>query len=255
MEIIGNGFIARNLRSLEDRHADPVVLAAGVSSTLATDHAGFAREAALVHDVVRKCLADGRRIVFFSTASAAMYGAADCPGREDGPVFPTSPYGRHKLGLEAVLAASGVDYLALRLSHLVGPDQPPHQLLPTLVGQLRAGKVSILSGARRDLIDIAHVATVLDRLLSSGVSRHVVNVASGRSVPIEDIVDHLQHRLGLTADRTFKVTGGAHSVAAVSTERLRSLVPELGDFVGGPDYFRSVIDRCLSKERVPWPSQ
>lgn len=235
MNIVGNGFLAKNLRSIAAKHEDTVVLAAGVSSAGGTSTAEFAREASLLDEVARDCVLTGRRLVFFSTAATGMYGLTTGPGREDEPVTPCTPYGLHKLALEERLRAGGTEYLVLRLGHLVGPDQPPHQLVPALVNQLRAGSVRVYRHATRDLIDVDDVVRIIDHLLTKGLRRDTINVASGEAVPVERIIDHLERRLGLTARREYTDAGGHH---VISTAKLRTLT-EIGF---GPGYYRRVLD-------------
>ncbi len=128
----------------------------------------------------------------------------------------------------------------LRLGRLVGPGQPAHQLLPTLVRQLRSGVVRIHRGATRDLIGAADATTLVDLPLGLRLPAESVNVASGFDVPVEDIVDHLGRRLGLAARREYQDAGaGRH---AVSTEKLRRLVPRAPTLGFGPGYYRRVLD-------------
>ncbi|MET7985078.1 MULTISPECIES: NAD(P)-dependent oxidoreductase [unclassified Streptomyces] len=239
MDIVGNGFLAGNLRPLAGRHPDTVALAAGVSWASGTSDADFAREAALVREIGERCAADGRRVLFFSTAATGMYGLAEGPGREDVPVTPCTPYGVHKLALEELLRGTGADHLILRLGHLVGPDQPEHQLLPTLVRQLREGVVRVHRGAARDLIDVGDVVTVVDQLLAADLRAETVNVASGFAVPVEQVVDLLAKALGLQARREYLDTGGRQHV--ISTEKLRALVPQVARMGFGPDYHRRIL--------------
>jgi nucleoside-diphosphate-sugar epimerase len=245
MEIVGNGFLARNLRSVADAHAGVVALAAGVSTTAVTSAADFDRDAASMYACLRRCAASGAKLVYFSTASGAMYGGSDSGGREDGPVYPQSAYGRHKLAMEAAVARSGVDHLTLRLSNLAGPYQPPHQLLPTLVNSVRAGEVTIYRGAHRDIIDVAHVVTILDLLLAMGISRTVVNVASGFSVPIDQLVEHIERRTGTSARKNIIDASGEQSVQTVNIDKLRALVPETARMPFGAGYYRDVLDRYI----------
>ncbi|MFJ9445122.1 NAD-dependent epimerase/dehydratase family protein [Kitasatospora sp. NPDC101235] len=240
MEIIGRGFIARNLEPLAAAHPDALILAAGVSSTVGTSVVEFRREAELLESVLEKVTADGRRLVFFSTASSGVYGAPGCGGREDEPVAPSTPYAAHKLGLEETVRQSGADYLILRLSHLVGEHQRGHQLIPALVEQIRAGVVQVRSGASRDLLDVADMVRILDVLLATGVSGQVLNVASGYPVPIEAILDHLELALGVRA--THEVTESTPGNGYVSTERLAQLVPSIAELGFDADYYRRVID-------------
>lgn len=246
MDIVGNGFLARNLRPLAGRHPDTVALAAGVSWASGTCDADFAREAALLRDTAKECAATGRRLLFFSTAATGMYGLADGPGREDAPVTPCTPYGAHKLALEELLRGCGADHLILRLGHLVGPGQPEHQLIPALVQQLRDGVVRVHRGAARDLIGVGDVIGVIDQLLATGPRAETVNVASGFAVPVEDVVDHLADSLGLVARREYLDTGGRH---VVSTEKLRALVPAVAGMGFGPRYYRRILDDYTAGDR------
>ncbi|WP_251094249.1 NAD-dependent epimerase/dehydratase family protein [Streptomyces sp. Caat 7-52] len=242
MRIVGHGFLARHLSPLRDAHDGVVLLAAGVSWAAGTSEAEFAREADLVRRELRACRAEGSRLVFFSTASTGMYGADDCRGREDEPVVPCTPYGRHKHGLEEEIRASGADHLILRMGHVVGPGQPAHQLLPSLIRQVRAGEVVIHRGAARDLIDIDDVVALVGRLLTLGTSRDVVNIASGVPVPIEAVVERIEQRLGTTAVRGY--VDGHRGNHRVSTARLRRLAgPAYTRF--DADYHRRVLDKYV----------
>ncbi|GGN36619.1 NAD-dependent epimerase [Streptomyces kronopolitis] len=243
MEIVGDGFIAHHLRPLAHRHPGTVVFAAGVSSAGSVAEEQFAREADLLYAVIRRCTADGRRLVYLSTCSAGMYGAQDSRGREDEPVFPSSAYGRHKLALEAVLAASRADHLVFRVTHLAGPGQRAHQLLPGLTEQIRSGALQVYRGAYRDLLDIDDAVSIFDALMTVAEPPQVVNVASGTSVSVQDIVAHIERSLGTVARKTYRQVVGAYTV---SVDRLTQVVPEVAERVRRPDYYRTVIDRYLS---------
>jgi NDP-hexose 4-ketoreductase len=242
VEIVGRGFIARNLERIAGSHPDVVAVAAGVSSTGCRSEDEFRREVELVYQTVRRCRDEGRRLLFFSSASAAMYASPGCPGREDGPVYPLSMYGRHKLAMEAALAVSGVDSLVLRLTHVIGAHQRIHQLLPGLVAQLKSGSIEVHRGAHRDLIAADDVVTIVDALLERGVIGTVVNVGSGFAVPAEKIVAHLEDRLGTSATRRWVDRPVDYQVC---TERLRGLVPAVAGMGFGPDYYRRVLDRYV----------
>jgi nucleoside-diphosphate-sugar epimerase len=242
MEIIGGGFLAQSLKPIAERHPDATVLAAGVSSTSVISPKAFLREATLLGELLDKCAVSGRRIVFLSTATSGMYSGLDGAGREDAPVSPVTSYARHKLALEQAITASGVDHLVLRLTHTVGAHQRAHQLLPSLVRQIRSGHVTIYRGASRDLIDIVDVVRIIDALLAADVSRTVVNVASGYAVPAGDIVDHIERRLGVVAEKDYVDQPDGRPVAIDKLIRLAPITRTMGF---GRDYFRKVIDRHL----------
>ncbi|MEV0131842.1 NAD-dependent epimerase/dehydratase family protein [Dactylosporangium sp. NPDC050688] len=250
MQIIGNGFLAKNLgEAFGDRFPEVTALAAGVSSTSVTDPAEFDREAEVLYAALRGCAAQDRTLLYFSTASFAMYGHTAAPAAEDGPLFPPSAYGRHKLALEACVRASGVRHVVLRLSHVVGPHQRPHQLLPAIVRQVGSGTVTVYRGAHRDLLDARDLMHAIDRLLVAGAGDVVVNVASGRPLPVEEIVDGVAKRLGAAPDRVYST--GPFSRTEVSLERLRTLVPDFGTVSpvapADPGYLDMLLDRYLDR--------
>jgi NDP-hexose 4-ketoreductase len=241
MYVIGNGLIARHLRPLRDRHSGVTVLAAGVPRHGLPESAN-ARETALVRETIGRCRTDDHLLVFFSTTS--MYGGPGNRGREDEPVLPSTAYGRHKLDLEALIQDMGVDHLILRLTQVVGPDEPEFRLLPALMKQLSTGHIRVHRDARRDLVHIADFVALLDGLLGARLKNEIVNVASGDCVPIGQIIDHLEERLGVTAERQILAEGVAY---CSSVEKLRAAVPELR-FTAG--YYKSVIDRYLEGARL-----
>ncbi|MFB9925557.1 NAD-dependent epimerase/dehydratase family protein [Amycolatopsis halotolerans] len=243
MEIVGNGFVARGLASLASRHPRVTVLAAGVSSTQAAGKTEFDREAELVTEVLGRCRRQGAAVVFLSTASQAMYGSTDVPAAEHRPVFPESPYGKHKYALERRVMDFPVSWLVLRLSHLVGDGQRAHQLLPNLIQQIRSGTVRLRQGAHRDLIDIADLRCALDHLLEKEITGEVVNVASGQPNRVEHIVQGIEDRLGITARRL--VIPGPPARTVVSTEKLCSLVPQIYSRISRDRYAESLLDRYV----------
>ncbi|GAA2634783.1 NAD-dependent epimerase/dehydratase family protein [Streptomyces axinellae] len=246
MEIVGRGFIAQNLEPIAARHPDVVALASGVSRVDGVRADEYQREADLVYETIRRCEKQGRLLLYFSTGSAGMYDAArGSQGKEDDPVFPGNAHGRNKLLLETVIRSTGVRHLIVRLSHAFGPRQADHQLIPSLVRAVRSGKVRIHRGASRDIIHVADAVTLVDGLLTTGISQEVVNVASGTTVPSEALIEHIAQRLGRTITERQVVEGDA-SVCLVSTQKLLRLLPEAKDLGFGPDYYKSALDRHLA---------
>ncbi|GAA3453651.1 NAD-dependent epimerase/dehydratase family protein [Dactylosporangium matsuzakiense] len=247
MQIVGNGFLARNLReAFGDRFPEVTAFAAGVSSTSVTDPVQLDREAEALYDALRRCRAEGSTLLYFSTASFAMYGTTDTPATEDGPLYPPSIYGRHKLALEACVRAGGGPHLVLRLAHVVGPYQRPHQLLPAIVKQVCTGTVTVHRGAHRDLLDVRDLVYAIDGLLSADVRDIVVNVASGRPWPVEDIIDGVAKRLGSAPDRTYRARPVSRT--EVSLARLHALVPGFaGGAPAGDGYLDMLLDRYVDR--------
>jgi nucleoside-diphosphate-sugar epimerase len=243
MEVVGRGFIAGSLAAIADRHPAATVLAAGVSSTSVQAAGEFAREAALVRDTAARCRRDGRTVVFLSSASHAMYGTTDIAAGEDTAVAPTSPYGRHKRALEHTIATSGAPWLILRLSHVTGPGQRDHQLLPAIAGQVLGGSVRLYRGVHRDLVDVADVVRAIDGLLGQGMHGEVVNVASGTPHPIEVIVRGIERRLA--ASPRHEGVDATPTMTRVSVDKLCALLPPMAS-VTEPGYLDLILDRYVA---------
>ncbi|XVS67805.1 NAD-dependent epimerase/dehydratase family protein [Actinosynnema sp. CA-299493] len=233
---------------LSDRHEDVLALAAGVSFVSPDDpDAEFSRETALVTWAAQRCRAQGRKLVLLTTASAAVYGTPGCTGDEECSHLPTTPYGRHKLAMERIVRESGCRWLILRLSHLVGPDQPPHQLVPTLTRDVLAGRVRIFRGARRDMLDVRDFVAILDSLLAAGISGEVVNVASGTSTPVVDLVRHIAVLLAEDPQHEYVDRASDHQVCI---DKLLSLVSHRDHTVD--QYYKHVLNRYVPELSARW---
>jgi nucleoside-diphosphate-sugar epimerase len=242
MEIIGRGFLARHLAPFTTTHDEVTVLAAGVSRTGGGDETqAFQREADLVRATTSRCRAMGRTVVFFSTASHAIYAGAGTLADEHS-ALPRSPYGHHKLRLEETIAAETTNWLVLRLSHAVGTHQRAHQLFPALVSQVCAGEVQVYENTHRDLIDVDDIVACLKGLLDTGIRNQVVNVAAGTPYPVPDIVRGIEQRLDRQAHWTVVQPASTGGPATVDTGRLRQLVPDQAP-AGGDAYLNHLLDR------------
>lgn len=221
MEIVGGGFLAHHLAEMADEHPDVVYLAAGVSMTSTTSTVQFERERELVASVAQRCARDGRRLVMLSSAASGMYGLGPGTAAEEAAA-PTTPYCRHKLAVEAVARAACPAALVLRLTSVQGIKQSPHHLVPAMVAQARAGEVTVLRGARRDVIDVVDLVPIVRALVATGITGEVLNVASGHSVAAEDLADAVVAR----QEHPVRVVHRAsRSGPEVSIAKLRAVVP------------------------------
>jgi GDP-4-dehydro-6-deoxy-D-mannose reductase len=148
-------------------------------------------------------------------SSSDVYGApdpSDLPLAEDAPTRPASAYGRSKLEQEQVALAAVADG-ALRVAVVrpfnhTGPGQRPEFVTPALARRILAarnqGRTEIVVGnvdVRRDIGDVRDLARAL-RLILEGLSGGavpsgtVLNVATGRSVAIRDVLGMLAQIIG-----------------------------------------------------------
>jgi nucleoside-diphosphate-sugar epimerase len=239
MRIVGRGLIARSLEPYTTAEHATVAFATGVAASTCLDELQYQRELDLLQAVIRDAMRNGERVVYFS-GGGAVYGNWSKPAREDDPPRPQTAYGRHQVTCETLLAESGVPYVILRLPNVVGPTANREQLLPSIVGQVLAGRVTVQSAAERDLIaagDFARVASAVLQRVDSGA---IVNVAAGSSVAVDMIVTAVMRELGVSA-RVTHVAGGTRQ--QFSIERLKGILG--GDPFERPYPLDAILARCV----------
>ncbi|MFC0099907.1 NAD-dependent epimerase/dehydratase family protein [Micromonospora marina] len=177
---------------------DAVVSCAGAVSGAAED---LVRVNTLATAKLVDAIADaapGARLV--RLGSAAEYGPVrfGTSVAEDRPPAPVSAYGVSQAAatrlMEVAAAAGRVDAVALRVFNPVGPGMPRTTLLGRVAAllsrlapgeDLRTGPL----GAYRDFVDVRDVAAAIRRAVTvTAPQARVLNVASGRAVPVRDAV-------------------------------------------------------------------
>jgi GDP-4-dehydro-6-deoxy-D-mannose reductase len=140
------------------------------------------------------------RVLFPSTGE--VYGRPErLPTPETEPVAPMSPYAATKAAAEVACgqaARRGLDVVVVRAFSHDGPGRDARFAIGSWTQQLArledAGggvlEVGDLS-ARRDITDVRDVCRAYTLLLDGSVPAGTYNVASGRSVPMSDIVEQL----------------------------------------------------------------
>jgi len=157
--------------------------------------------------------ADVPRVVLAS--SCAVYGdAAELPVAETTPPRPLSPYAEHKLAAEQVCAAAAdagqLSAACLRFFNVYGPRQDPGSEYSGVISRFMAASaadegVTIYGdgGQTRDFVYVGDVVRAMVEALrrpASGVA--VVNVGSGSSTSVLDVLATLEELTGRTIPRT-----------------------------------------------------
>jgi nucleoside-diphosphate-sugar epimerase len=215
------------------------VFAKGVADSRTTDPAEFDRERRELDAAIEAAGIGGRTLVYLS-GGGAIYGRRTGLRVEDDDLAPESMYGRHQVVCEQAIIASGVDHLIARVPNAVGYPQRSGQLVPALVEQVRHGRVTILPGASRDLIDARDVAGLVDGLLNAGARNLVVNVASGISTPVGDLVSCIERLTGASPEHDIRE--GPADPQRFSIARLQAFVPS---WAPSPNYPFSILERYL----------
>ncbi|MFE0137312.1 NAD-dependent epimerase/dehydratase family protein [Streptomyces sp. NPDC059037] len=140
--------------------------------------------------------------------SAAEYGPT-CIGErtpEDAPARPVAPYGATKLAGTLAVLDAGLDAFVLRVTNPVGPGASRAGLPGRLTGELRLAlsrtphgtvRVGDLS-AHRDFVDVRDVADAVALTLTTSARPRLLNIGSGRAVPVRDLMHGLVAAAGFT---------------------------------------------------------
>lgn len=148
----------------------------------------------------------GQRMVH--VGSALEYGIAKSGISEETTPQPTTLYGKSKLQgteyLRRVCEEAGLKGITARLFTVYGPGEHASRLLPSLIRAARSGEPLALTGGeqQRDFTYVKDVAEGLLRLgLVSQTRERVVNLATGKVIPVRDFVKTAAELLGLKKDQ------------------------------------------------------
>ena len=181
--IIGSGLVASGLHDMPG----VVQYAAGVSNSRCEDAEEFERDKArLAANLSRPGL-----FVYFSTCTPAE-----------------SAYVDHKRACEQLVQDRG-DYLICRLPIVAGKTSNPHTLLNFLYSRIaRSEKFDLIPEARRNIIDMIDVSTIVRWLIKNGAKDETVNVAAPMDYSMREIVGRFEALLNKPA--IVKERSGGH---------------------------------------------
>jgi nucleoside-diphosphate-sugar epimerase len=168
-------------------------------------------------------------------SSSSVYPASDVPAGEADPVAPRSPYGVTKLAAETLAmnfaAWRGLQVTVVRPFTVYGERQRPEMAIARLVAAALGGEPFRSHGPPteilRDWTYVGDLAAFVTRLaaLPSRQWPPVINVASGRFVPLTTIADQLQRLTGVqTCWDVVQPRAVRHVAADISL--LRTLAPD-----------------------------
>ena len=209
-----------------------------VGASVADPQGDFARTVGSLRETLHflKSEARGARLIYPS--SAAVYGAAS-PAvlAETSPLAPISPYGQHKVQVEAEIAEAGVEGVILRFFSLYGPGLRK-QLLWDLAGRLASRPKRLeLSGTGEELRDFLYVDDAV-RLVGLGAEAPlaggplILNGGRGEAISVRRLAETLAKALG--SDAAIGFSGETRPgdptalVADVSRARTLGFEPEVG---------------------------
>jgi UDP-glucose 4-epimerase len=155
-----------------------------------------------------------RRVVFASSSS--VYGNQDVlPLVETVRPDPISPYGVAKLAAERYCVSFSRVYpleaVALRYFNVFGPGQDPGSqyaaVVPRFITEAAAGRAVPIYGDGEQRRDFTFIENVVDACLAAASSEDgsgaVLNIATGRSVSVNELADAVGTVLGREVEREY----------------------------------------------------
>ena len=170
------------------------------------------------------------------SSAGTVYGPeAPVPTSEDAPLWPISSYGVLKVAAERYvhLYAREHQFAAdiLRVSNVYGPGEPTsgsQGLIGITRARLSAGLPVVVYGdgaARRDFIHVDDLVASIEALARRPEGVRVLNVGSGRSESVAEVVDAVAHALDVAPvfhRRPARPTDAA--VVQLDVSRIRELI-------------------------------
>lgn len=139
----------------------------------------------------------------FSSSGGATYSGETLPYTEDSEANGVNAYGKLKSQMEKVLIESGLPYSVLRISNVYGPGQVVKNAQGIIAALFDAAindrEFELFGSAnnKRDFVFIDDLMNLLVRVVEKEVSSGVVNVGSGKSTSISELLDTFSFLTGL----------------------------------------------------------
>lgn len=145
---------------------------------------------------------------FIFSSSAAVYGPYEGICHENSPCNPMSPYGLSKYIGERYCALYtqlyGIQTIALRYFNVYGDRQSPHHPYAGVVAQFRHRLAHDLpitiygdGSQTRDFVPVSYVVEAnmcAAHHVSNNLNARIINVASGKSISLLSMLQHLQEK-------------------------------------------------------------
>lgn len=182
--IVGNGLLAQAFYKSFGGNEYITIFASGVSNSQELSAKNFLREELLLKQELNK----KKKIIYFSTCSVSD------------PTLLNSPYVLHKIRMEKIIALNSMDYLIFRLPQIVGRTENPNTLTNFIYDNIKnSRKFKVYEAAKRNIIDVEHVAAIAELAIEIGYSCCTINVANSKSISVLKIVQLFEEMLSITA--------------------------------------------------------
>lgn len=232
--IVGSGLLAKNFKKYR-KHSEVIIFASGVSNSSETASPNFARESNLLSEMISSNL--DKHLVYFSSCDVVYTENI------------VSKYYQHKLQMEEIIQASGVNYSIFRLPQIIGNSSNQHSLINFFVKAIMHGElIDIWEHAYKNLITINDIFKIADFLLVNKLSvNKTVNIVNPHYYSVLEIIDCLEKLLDKKCNYRIIDKGNkptyVNEVSALAASEIGAMFQ--GDYLG--DSLKQFIKKDLFK--------
>ena len=137
------------------------------------------------------------KIVFASSGGTA-YSGDNAPFREDSEAFGVNAYGRAKISMEAMLSASNIQSVSLRISNAYGPGQRIDRGQGVIASWMHSivsdNSINVYGStdAVRDFVYIEDLAVAIKAAVLADNCSSVINIGSGSGTSLSQVIELLR---------------------------------------------------------------
>lgn len=155
-----------------------------------------------------------KRYIFLSSGGTVYGPGAPVPTPETHLPFPINSHGLTKVVVEKYIQmhghTNGLEYVILRVTNPYGPGQRfwrGQGLVPAILDRWRGGKPVIIYGTGQALRDYIYIDDLVDAIIAAiamhGLPRHILNIGSGETRSVNQVVNALEQAVGECFEREF----------------------------------------------------
>ena len=193
--IIGNGFIAKNLLKIDKfiKKSNYLIYCAGISNSKVFSRFKLKRELNSFNKFSKKNY--NRKLIYISTADIKNN------------LKKKDLYIKNKILIEKIIKRKFKKYIILRLPQIIGYSSNKNTLINYFYNNIKKNKKIIINlGVERNILDIEDVAKVLRIILFNNTNNQVITLSNKYSVKPIEIVNIFEKKLKKKAKITYVKT-------------------------------------------------
>ena len=190
MEIIGKGFVGKNLKKINlNKKNNFIIYCAGVSNSKSTSQKKYFREIKRIKNTIKK-MNNKTIFVYISTTSILdKFHSRD-------------KYVKNKIIIEKIIRKKINRFIILRFPQIIGRNNNPYIISNFIFNKIKNRRsFELWSNVKRNFIDIDDVKKIVKNILNKNFQKNlIINIFNSRSVMMEDLVHIFSRILNIKAN-------------------------------------------------------